>query len=117
MGAMDDAISPAVRLGVRDRGMEDRTGSDLAMKLRAGNDRQRRLEGKAIWVGQPCGIIFEARALAAALLIVVPQPDTAGLVADLNANRAPHSETGGFGLRTRLGRRSTSSVVGTVAST
>jgi hypothetical protein len=31
MVALDDALSPAVRLGVRDRGMEDRAGANLAV--------------------------------------------------------------------------------------
>ncbi|MEG8055175.1 hypothetical protein QP185_21430 [Sphingomonas aerolata] len=65
MVSLNDALTPSVWLGVGDGGMEDRTSAYLAVKLRAGNERQRGLEGEAVGVGQPAGIIFEARALAA----------------------------------------------------
>ena len=97
MVALDDALPPAVRLCVRDRGMEDGAGANLAVELWAGNERQPRLKGEAVRVGQPGGIVLEARALAAPLLIVVQQSDPAGFVADLGCRSSASQRDGRFG--------------------
>ena len=107
--AQDHAARPAVRFGVGDRAVEDRSMAALAMELRAGHQRQAGFERKAVRGGQPLGVVFERGVLTCALNVIAKRGEAARVVAQGDGDGPLHSAVGAFFGRTRLGRRSTSS--------
>ena len=75
------------------------------MKLRAGHQGQRGLDGEAFGVGEPGRIIFKDGVFPRALLVVAQRADQTRRLADMDADRPFQSALGDFGVRTRWGMR------------
>ncbi len=104
----DDAPSPTIRLRVSDRGVKHRAFRRLAVKLRADDQRQIRLERKAIHVRPPGFVVNESSMLPRPVLIVVQGADETAFVAHVNLEGAFHSAVGDDFTRTRFGTRASS---------
>ena len=86
--AQDDASAPTVRCSVGNRGVKHRAFRGLAMKLRAGDQREVRLQREAVRGSQPRFVVNKCSTLPRSVLIVVQGANATALVADVNLKSA-----------------------------
>ena len=103
--ACDHASSPAIGLGVGNRGMKNRTLGSFAMKLWPGDKWQIRLNCESILRGQPSFVVCESSMLPRTVLIVVQRTHEAVTVSEKHVQSPFHNEVGVFFRRTRFGSR------------